>query len=70
LNSVEYGGKIYDVGYVLIDFTLKRWAHDGLVRLLKANGQIRSALGVSVPEFEGAFNQYLKDTYLGSSGPR
>src|SRR5690606_36061011 len=37
LNSVEYGGKIYDVGYVLIDFTLKRWGHDGLVRLLKAN---------------------------------
>lgn len=70
LNDIEGGGKVYDIGYVLIEFILKQWGHEGLVQLLKTNGQIRSALGVSVQEFQGTFHQYLKDTYLGSTGPR
>lgn len=66
LNQVEEDGKVYDIGYVVVDFIQTRWGHDGLIRLLKCNGDIHSALGTSTAEFEEALHRHLQDTYFGN----
>lgn len=64
LNQVEDGGKVYDIGYIVVDFIQKRWGHDGLIRLVKNNGDIHSALGINTADFEDAFHSYMRDTYF------
>lgn len=65
--DVPYGSantrQVYQVGGVLGQFIVARWGLDGLVRLIRTNGNVPSALGVSVPEFEARWRAFLHAEY-------
>jgi hypothetical protein len=64
LNRVEDHGKVYDVGYVLIDYILHTWDRKALIQLLRTNGDIPAVLQTSVTNFEQGWNAYLRKKYL------
>jgi hypothetical protein len=55
--------QIYEVGCVLGEFIVATWGVEGLVRLVRANGQIPSALGLGVREFEQQWCAFLQAKY-------
>lgn len=63
LNEIEKNGKIYDLGYVLIDFIQTRWDKKTLFNLLGQNGDIENALGITEHEFETKFYDFLKKKF-------
>jgi hypothetical protein len=60
LNRVEDHGKVYDVGYVLIDYILHTWDRKALVQLLRTNGDIPAVLQTSVADFEQGWHADLR----------
>lgn len=65
LNEVEKNGKVYDLGFVLIKFVGETWGKDKRLDLLRCNGDMPRALGLSEAAFERDFYIYLQRTYLG-----
>lgn len=61
LNNNE---KIYDVGYVLIEYIKTKWGIKALNHLIRTNGNIKYCLGISEKDFEQGFYTYLKLNYL------
>ena len=55
--------QVYDVGYVLGEFTVQTWGMDGLIRLAQANGDLPGALGVTAAEFESGWHAFLHVKY-------
>ncbi len=55
--------QIYEVGYVLGQFIVDTWGLDGLIRLIEANGNVPSALGVGAAEFESRWHAFLHSEY-------
>jgi len=64
LNDVEQNGKVYDLGFVLMAFIESIWGREKVLGLLRLNGDIPNALGLSEAEFERKFYIYLRHTYL------
>jgi hypothetical protein len=66
--------QVYEVGYVLGEFIVARWGQDGLVRLIRLNGDIPGALGVTTAELESGWHTFLHEKYglpgAGSTGAR
>jgi hypothetical protein len=55
--------QIYEVGCVLGEFIVANWGLDGMVRLVKTNGNLPDTLGLSVAEFETRWYAFLKAQY-------
>ena len=55
--------QVYQVGYVLGEYIVARWGQDGLVRLIRLNGDIPGALGVAAAEFESGWRAFLHERY-------
>jgi len=55
--------QVYQVGYVLGEFIVARWGQDGLVRLIRLNGDIPGALGVATAELESGWRAFLHEKY-------
>ena len=55
--------QVYEVGYVLGQFIVGQWGLDGLVRLIRTNGNLPSALGISASEFESRWHAFLHAEY-------
>lgn len=64
LNDVKKNGKVYDLGFVLIDFIKVTWGKETVMDLLRSNGDIETVLNVSECEFESKFHNYIRDFYL------
>ena len=58
------GKNIYDVGYLLIEYFFSNWDSDRYIDLIKANGDIKTVLGISQSKFEDGWHSYLKTKYL------
>jgi hypothetical protein len=67
LNDVE-GGKIYDVGFVLIDFMQRTWGQEKVWHLLRVNGDIENTFAITEDEFQRMFYAYVETTYLQRAG--
>jgi hypothetical protein len=63
LNQVETSGKIYDLGYLLIDYIKLTWGREALLKLLKTNGNIAASLSISSESFEKGFYAHMKANY-------
>ena len=64
LNDVDGNGKIYDIGFLLVEFIETTWEEEGLLNVLAQNGDLQAALGLDDREFEKRFYSYLKDNFL------
>jgi hypothetical protein len=64
LNDVDDNGKIYDIGFLLIEFIETTWEEEGLLNVLAQNGNLQAALGLDDREFEKMFYRYLEDNFL------
>ncbi|AYB33458.1 carboxypeptidase-like regulatory domain-containing protein [Chryseolinea soli] len=64
LNDVDGNGKIYDVGFLLIEFIETTWEEEGLLNLLSENGDVKKTFGLSESEFESRFYNYVKRNFL------
>ena len=67
LNDVE-DGKIYDIGFVLIDFIQRTWGQEKVRQLLRANGDIESVFAITEDELQRRFYAYMEITYLQRAG--
>jgi hypothetical protein len=64
LEELGESGKVYDIGYVLIDYIKTTWGTKNLNHLIRTNGNIQASLGLSETEFERKFYDYVKDKYM------
>jgi hypothetical protein len=65
LNAdVTQGRQVYEVGYLLGEFVVASWGRDGLLRLIRANGDTSSALGLSSSAFEEAWFAFVRERYF------
>jgi len=55
--------QVYELGYVLGEFIVATWRTDGLVRLVRSNGDIPATFGISVAEFEARWYADLRARY-------
>lgn len=67
LNS-DFGSgsrKIYQVGYLLIEFILYQWGKGTMIELIRQTGDIPTVLHISVAEFETQWKTYVERKYFG-----
>lgn len=55
---------VYQVGFVLMEFTVQTWGPSSVIQLILSNGNIPETLGISVSEYETGWYSWLEDTYL------
>ena len=51
--------RIYEVGYTIGEFVVKRWGVKSLRELIRRNGDTRTVLGVSQEEFERGWQEFV-----------
>ncbi|MGB0937059.1 MAG: hypothetical protein ACPGTQ_06355 [Colwellia sp.] len=62
-NLESHPFNIYKVGYFLTDFIISKWGQEGLVELVKSNGDIKTTFQKTVNEFEQMWLLFLQDKY-------
>jgi hypothetical protein len=55
--------QIYEVGYLLGEFIVSEWNASALVGLIRANGDITRALGLTTAAFEARWHAFLRSKY-------
>ncbi|MCX6539780.1 MAG: hypothetical protein NT151_12725 [Acidobacteria bacterium] len=55
--------QIYEVGYLLGEFIVSEWGLPGLVGLIRENGNLARALGVTTEAFEARWYAFLRSKY-------
>jgi len=67
LNVDPNGGtQIYQLGYVIGEFIVSRWGREAFLRLIETNADLQGVLGISVSDFEAAWQSYVRQRYLTS----
>jgi hypothetical protein len=56
--------KIYEVGYLLIEFMKQEWGMDKVIELIKHTGDIQGVLNISVAEYEIRWKQFVDAKYF------
>jgi hypothetical protein len=69
LNDVE-SGKIYELGFHLIDFLKTKWGMRELISLIKTNGDLQKVLKLNEKEFEKQFVEFMRVKYFGEQEVR
>ena len=64
LNNRSKGGKIYKVGYTLIEYILHQFGQEKLIALIKNYGSIPPVLGVTNEQFCKGWYDFVKQKYL------
>ena len=64
LNTRSNGGKIYKVGYTVIEFILYRYGQEKLIQLVKNYGDLSKTLGVTDDQFCKDWYDFVKQKYL------
>jgi hypothetical protein len=65
LNQRGKGGKVYQVGYTIVEFIVAKWGRDALVRLIAEYGDVRKVLDSSEDEFWLSWCRFVKAKYVG-----
>ena len=55
--------QVYQVGGVLAEYIVREWGMDGLIGLIRTNGNVPGSLAVSVADFEAGWRAYLHEGY-------
>lgn len=58
------GRQIYELGYLLGEFIVTRWGRAAFVELIRTNANLPSVLGLSPPEFEAAWQAFVRLRYF------
>jgi hypothetical protein len=64
LNERTMGGKIYQVGYTLVEFILQKFGKARFLQLLSAYGNIPAVLQIPEEEFSKEWYLFVKERYL------
>ena len=64
LNNRSKGGKIYKVGYTIIEYILHQYGQDKLIELVKNYGSLPKTLGVTDDQFCKDWFAFVKQKYL------
>ncbi|RPI04543.1 MAG: hypothetical protein EHM64_09655 [Ignavibacteriae bacterium] len=56
--------KIYQVGYLLVEFIKTRWGFASVIELIKQNGNVQSVFGKTNAEFEAVWKQFVEAKYF------
>lgn len=56
--------RIYDIGYTYIEYIINKWGKESVVALIKSNGNLSLALGLSDKEFETGWYEFVRNKYL------
>jgi hypothetical protein len=64
LNNRSKGGKIYKVGYTVIEYILHQYGQEKLVELIKNYGSISKVFGVTEDQFCKDWYDFVKEKYL------
>ena len=56
--------RIYEVGYVLIEFIVETWGMEVVRTLIMNGGNISSALGITIDSFEQLWYNFIQNKYL------
>ncbi len=56
--------QIYDIGYRLAEYIVQTWGRAGLLRLIKDDGDVHAALGVSPDALMKGWFLHIEDRYL------
>jgi hypothetical protein len=58
------GRQVYEVGYLLGEFIVATWGRPAYLRLIQANGDLQTVLGVSAAAFESSWQAFVRQRYL------
>ena len=64
LNSRSKGGKIYKVGYTIIEYILHQYGQDKLIELIKNYGSVSKTFKVTDDQFCNDWYAFLKQKYV------
>lgn len=64
LNNRSKGQKIYQVGYILIEYILQKYGRDKLIALIKSYGNIPLILNVSEKDFMKDWDNFVIKKYF------
>lgn len=64
LNIRSKGGKIYSVGYTIVEYIKFKYGNDKFIDLIGGYGDVQKVLNVSEAEFSNDWYAYLKMKYL------
>jgi hypothetical protein len=64
LNDRSKGGKIYKVGYTVIEYIVHEYGQDKLLELVKKYGDLSNVLGVSEDQFCKDWSAFVRQKYL------
>ncbi len=56
--------KIYDVGYLLSEYIIHDFGRNVYVNLIRSNANIEETLGISTPQFESGWKNFIKNKYF------
>lgn len=56
--------RIYDLGFVLGEFMVSRVGPEGLIEMIRRNGDTAAVMGLSAAQFEAAFAAFVTARYL------
>lgn len=64
LSNRSQGGKIYEVGYTIVEYILARYSREKLHELILNYGDVPRSLNVSEQEFSKGWRDFLQSKYL------
>jgi hypothetical protein len=64
-NNGDY--RIYQVGYLIIEFIIDKWGKDKYIELIKNSGNVKNVLGISIEEFEKEWKEFVDIKYFGQT---
>ena len=64
LNDRSKGGKIYKVGYTVIEYIIHEYGQDKLLELVRKYGDLSNVLGVSEDQFCKDWFAFVGQKYL------
>ena len=63
-NEANEARNIYQFGYVISEYIVETWGTEGLVSLIRSNGDIPETLGISEPQFNALWHAFMEEHYL------
>ena len=66
LNNRSNGGKTYKVGYLIVEYILAEYGQDGLIKLIRAYGDL-GALSTNKEDFARGWHAFVVKKYLAPS---
>lgn len=67
LNNRSKGGKIYSVGYTIIEYIFSQFGRDKLIELIANYGDLSKVLKLTDAEFSKRWYDFVKKKYLNSN---